>query len=198
MTSAWVDECARVAALISATRDGCCISNGMRLSTECTRIDDIISKLQCPTEYEQWEATILATQERLQHREQLEPDWQSWQYATGGLEASFVFPEPHPVDKNDWEDAVVRWARSVSDVQAEIDELLVLTQQLAAERADEEQTEQMAAEQSDLLACGAAAARSASPLLELPKRGRPLVPRAAASCSGTGESSGGLAPQPCR
>ena len=147
MTSTWVTECAHAAALISETRDGCCHRRApvapVRLSSECTRIDDIISKLQNPTEHVQCEAVFLAAQQRQQRLEQSESTWPSWLYAASGLGAGFVSPA---VDNHDWEDAVARWARSVSDVQAEVDELLILTQ-LANVRAETEQT--MAAEQSE-------------------------------------------------
>lgn len=172
MTSAWVDECAHVTALISATRGGCCMSNGMRLSSECTRIDDLVSKLRSPTEHAQWEARIIAAQELLQqqeqqqreqqqreqHRTRLEPDWSSWQHDMRGFIAGSVSPAPQPVDQHDWEGSVVRWARSVLDVQAEVDKLLILTQLAAleqpehimtAEQREEEQTEQMIAKQSE-------------------------------------------------
>ena len=174
MTSAWVDECAHVTALISGVRGGCHLSDGMRLSSECTRLDDLVSKLRSPTEHEQWEATIIAAQELLQqreqqqqqqqgreqqgreqHRTQLEP---SWRYDMREFVAGSVSPAPQPVDQHDWEGSVVRWARSVLDVQAEGDKLLILTQLAAleqpehtvtAEQREEEQTEQMVAKQSE-------------------------------------------------
>ena len=168
MTSVWVDECARVTALISATRGGC-ISNGMRLSSECTRLDHIVSKLRSPTEHEQWEATIIAAQELLKQREQQqreqqqrerqkrEPDWSSWRHDLREFVAESLSPAPQPVDQHDWEGSVVRWARSVLDVQAEVDKLSILAQLAAleepehtsAEQREEEQTEQMVAKQSE-------------------------------------------------
>ena len=153
------------------------MSNGMRLSSECTRIDDLVSKLRSPTEHAQWEARIIAAQELLQQREQqqqeqqgreqqgreqhrtrLEPDWSSWQHDMRGFIAGSVSPAPQPVDQHDWEGSVVRWARSVLDVQAEVDKLLILTQLAAleqpehtmtAEQREEEHTEQMIAKQSE-------------------------------------------------
>ena len=54
---------------------------------------------------------------------------------------------------------MVRWARSVLDVQAEVDKLMILTKLAAlepehtmtAEQREEEQTEQMVARQSERL-----------------------------------------------
>ena len=178
MTSAWVDECAHVTKLISATRAGCCI--GDRMPSECTRLDDLVSKLRSPTEHEQWETTIIAAQELLQQREQqqqqqqqqereqqereqqraqLEPDWSSWRLDMREFFAGTVFDAPQPVDQHDWEGSVVRWARSVLDVQAEVDKLMILTKLAAlepehtmtAEQREEEQTEQMVARQSERL-----------------------------------------------
>lgn len=174
MTSAWVDECAHVTALISGVRGGCCISDGVRLSAECTRLDDLVSKLRSPTEHEQWEATIIAAQELLQQREQQQQEQQgreqqgreqhraqlepSWRRNMREFVAESVSPAPQPVDQHDWEGSVVRWARSVLDVQAEVDKLLILTQLAAleqpehtmtAEQREEEQTEQMVAKQSE-------------------------------------------------
>ena len=176
MASAWVDECAHVTKLISATRSGCSIGDSLRMPSECTRLDDLISKLRSPTEHERWEASIIAAQELLQQRErqqqeererqereqqreQLEPDWSSWRIDMREFFAKTVFDAPQPVDQHDWEGSVVRWARSVLDVQAEVDKLMILTKLAAlepehtmtAEQREEEQTEQMVARQSERL-----------------------------------------------
>ena len=164
MASAWVDECAHVTKLISATRSGCSIGDSLRMPSECTRLDDLISKLRSPTEHERWEASIIAAQERErqereQQREQLEPDWSNWRFDMREFFAKTVFDAPQPVDQHDWEGSVVRWARSVLDVQAEVDKLMILTKLAAlepehtmtAEQREEEQTEQMVARQSERL-----------------------------------------------
>ena len=151
------------------------------MPSECTRLDDLVSKLRSPTEHEQWETTIIAAQELLQQREQqqqqqqqqqereqqereqqraqLEPDWSSWRLDMREFFAGTVFDAPQPVDQHDWEGSVVRWARSVLDVQAEVDKLMILTKLAAlepehtmtAEQREEEQTEQMVARQSERL-----------------------------------------------
>ena len=144
MTTAWVNEVAASAELLTSTRSGVLISNAhthaQLVVPECTHVHDIVSKLRSPTAHAEWERQVLATearelqqkQEREQAYKELAPwDWrQIWKNAFGaGMDAGRAAASPPRVtppgpvlhlSDEEWNEAVARWASAVTAVQTDV------------------------------------------------------------------------------